>query len=307
MLSQKRSKPLAIASAATLLVSYIASTLAQPESFHSQFVDIGPATLNLVIWETENPDAETILALPGSGGDSSRYRLLGPLLAQAGYRTIAINQRGIMGSTGELNGLTLYDYASDLIAVADTLAIDKFHLVGWAMGNRIARAANTAYPERIASLSLIAAGGLVTPQTEPGELGQLLGDSLLSTEEKIRLAKRTLFSPASSDELVLEYALSLLYWPEARASQSAANRATELDQWWSGGSGPMLIIQGLDDKTAPTENGIRMKADFGERITLVNLTDAGHAMGLEKPSETANALVQHLRKYPIISKTGQSH
>lgn len=301
MLSQTRSKLFSIATINVLLASLtlLASNIAHSQASHSQFVDIGYATLNLLVWETENTDAETILALPGSGGDSSRYRLLGPLLARAGYRTIAINQRGIMGSTGALDSLTLYDYAGDVIAVADALEIDKFHLVGWAMGNRTARAANTVYPERIASLSLIAAGGLVAPQTEPGELGQLLGDSSLTTAEKIYLAKRTLFSPASSEVLVRQYAESLRYWPEARASQAAANRATALEHWWSGGSGPMLIIKGLDDKTAPAENGTRMKADFGERITLINLTDAGHVMGLEKPNETADALLQHLRKYPI--------
>ena len=61
----------------------------------------------------------------------------------------------------------------------------------------------------------------------------------------------------------------------------------------------MLIIQGLDDKTAPPENGIRMKAEFGDRITLVNLPNAGHAMGLEKPEETAAALLSFLRSHPI--------
>jgi pimeloyl-ACP methyl ester carboxylesterase len=61
----------------------------------------------------------------------------------------------------------------------------------------------------------------------------------------------------------------------------------------------MLIVQGLDDKTAPPENGFRMKTEFGDRIILVNLADAGHLMGLERPIETANALLEHIRRYPI--------
>lgn len=44
----------------------------------------------------------------------------------------------------------------------------------------------------------------------------------------------------------------------------------------------MLIVPGEDDKTAPPENGRRMQQEFAERITLVNLKDAGHLMGLEK-------------------------
>lgn len=42
-----------------------------------------------------------------------------------------------------------------------------------------------------------------------------------------------------------------------------------------------------------------MKADFGDRITFVNLADAVHVMGLEKPVETANALLQHISQDSI--------
>jgi len=61
----------------------------------------------------------------------------------------------------------------------------------------------------------------------------------------------------------------------------------------------MLIVQGVDDKTAPPANGRRMKEEFGDRITLVNLQAAGHAMGLEKPEETADAILTFLGKHPI--------
>lgn len=262
-------------------------------------VDIGNATLMANIWTPQSKHFETIIALPGSGGDVSRFRLIGPLLADAGFQLVALNQRGIMGSTGALDDLTLYDFADDVIAVADALKLDKFHMLGWAFGNRISRAAATKYPDRIATVSLIAAGGLVKPLTVPGELGQLLGDHALAIEEKMALARRTLFSQASPDELVRHYAASLNYWPEARQAQIQANRSTSLKQWWAGGSGPMLIIQGLDDKTAPPENGEQMKKEFGERITLVNLSNAGHLMGLEKPEDTVLTITAFLRQNSI--------
>jgi pimeloyl-ACP methyl ester carboxylesterase len=123
-------------------------------------VDIGNATLMASVWTPESSHYETIIALPGSGGDTSRFRLIGPLLANAGFQLVALNQRGIMGSTGALDDLTLYDFADDVIAVADALKQDRFQLLGWALGNRISRAAATKYPDRIATVSLIAAGGL---------------------------------------------------------------------------------------------------------------------------------------------------
>ncbi len=262
-------------------------------------IDIRHAQLNVEVWESNTEDSETIIALPGSGGDVSRYKYLAPLLADAGYRVIAVNQRGIKGSTGELEGLTLHDYAADVAAIIDVLELQKVHLLGWALGNRTSRVVATDFPEKVASISLIAAGGLVRPLTEPGELGRLLGESGIPEEEKVQLARRTLFSPETDDAMVREYARDLKYWPAARNSQRQANRNTALEQWWAGGTGPMLIVQGMDDKTAPPENGRRMKIEFGERITLVNLQGAGHAMGLEKPQETADAILSFLVKYPI--------
>ncbi len=281
----------------TIILVICGNTLVADQSQRS--IDIGHAQLNVSVWETDNHKQETILALPGSGGDDSRYKYIGPLIADAGYRLIAINQRGIKDSSGELEGLTLHDYAADVAAIVDALGLEKVHMLGWALGNRISRVVATDYPNKVASISLIAAGGLVKPLTEPGELGRLLGEAELPEQEKIELARRTLFSSESSDELVWDYVRNLKYWSQARASQRRANRDTPAEQWWAGGTGPMLIVQGLDDKTAPPENGTRMKAEFGDRITLVNLEAAGHAMGLEKPRETADAIIAFLAKHPF--------
>jgi pimeloyl-ACP methyl ester carboxylesterase len=271
---------------------------AEPGATSREF-DLGYARLHAVVWEPGVADAETVLALPGSGGDVTRYNSLGPLLAAAGYRLIALNQRGIMGSTGELDNLTLHDYAADVAAVIDLLGVGKVHVLGWALGNRIMRVVATDFPDKVASVSLIAAGGLAEPLTAPGELAALLGDAELSESEKAQLARRTLFSPHSDEELVLEYVRGLRYWNAARASQTRANRDTPVAQWWAGGEGPMLIVQGLDDKTAPPENGNRMKAEFGDRVTLVNLEHAGHLMGMEQPRATADAIIGFLRQHPI--------
>lgn len=279
-----------------LFSTMAASATIEPEILT---LDIGHAQLNARVWATAASGQETIIALPGSGGDVTRYRELGPLLAAAGYRLIAINQRGIMGSTGALDDLTLHDYAADIAAVIDTLGIEKAHLLGWALGNRISRVVATDFPDKVASVSLIAAGGLVTPLTEPGELGQLLGNADLTEAEKVGLARNTLFSPDTDEAMVLDYVRGLNYWNAARTSQTRANRATPLQQWWAGGDGPMLIVQGADDRTAPPENGLRMQAEFGSRVTLVNLDHAGHLMGLERPQATADAIIAFLRQHPI--------
>ncbi|MBG11497.1 MAG: hypothetical protein CMD92_10120 [Gammaproteobacteria bacterium] len=283
------------------LISILCNTqnlaIAQDESHYA--INIGHAKLMVVEWTPDSESPELILALPGSGGDFSRYKRIGPLLAEAGYRIVVINQRGIMGSTGQLESLTLHDLADDVISVADHFGARRFHMVGWAFGNRTSRMLATDYPERVASVTLIAAGGIVPALTKPGELGSLLGDKSLTFNEKKGLARRTLFSPSTDEKIVEDYVKTLSYWPAARAAQQNANRNTPLEEWVDGGKGPLLMVMGEDDLTAPIENGHLMKAEHGERLRLVIVPNAGHAIGLEKPTETAATIVEFLKGHPL--------
>jgi SAM-dependent methyltransferase len=43
-------------------------------------------------------------------------------LARRGYRAIAVNPRGIRGSTGPLENITYHDYAADVAALIDRVA-----------------------------------------------------------------------------------------------------------------------------------------------------------------------------------------
>ena len=272
---------------------------ANESGFQETIVDVDYAEFVLHIWQPKADNFETVFALPGSGADVSRYKYIGPLLAESGYRVIAVNQRGILGSTGKLEQLSLRDLAGDIISIADELEIKKFHMVGWAFGNRTSRMLATLYPTRLKSLILIAAGGMVPALTQPGELALLLDDQNLSEKKKIYLARRTMFSPATDEKIIREYVSELTYWPEARVGQRRANQNTPVEDWVAGGNGPILMIMGVDDLTAPIENGYLMKAAHNDRLTLVPLEKTGHAVGLEKPELVAKSMIQFLRKNSI--------
>lgn len=278
-----------------IVFSFTASVSAQQNSDPETVeIPIGDSVRTAWIWG----QGELVVALPGRGADVTRYRTIGPLIAAEGYRFVAINQRGIRGSSGSLADLTLHDYARDVADVIDYFSVRKAHLIGWALGNRIQRTVATDFPEKVVSVTLLAAGGLVPSTAEPGALNRLYEPSL-PVEEKMSLARKTLFSPATSDAVVREYAENLAYWPEARQAQVAANQATPREEWWGGGYSPMLIVQGLDDLTAPVGNGRQMREAYGDRIELIEIADAGHLMGLEKPEETVSAIVEFLRRHPV--------
>src|SRR5260221_8772126 len=59
--------------------------------------------------------------------------------------------------------------AGDVLALASHLSIERFHLMGYSMGARIALAASLMNPSRIATLTLGGVGGrLLEPEAMPG-------------------------------------------------------------------------------------------------------------------------------------------
>jgi pimeloyl-ACP methyl ester carboxylesterase len=58
-----------------------------------------------------------------------------------------------------------------------------------------------------------------------------------------------------------------------------------------------LVIQGLQDTVAPPENGLMMKAEMGDRVVLIDIDGAGHAMLPEQPEKIAEAIVVFARKH----------
>jgi hypothetical protein len=69
----------------------------------------------------------------------------------------------------------------------------------------------------------------------------------------------------------------------------AAAQATPLEDWRAPpGDVPYLVIQGLNDEVAPAENGYSLKAELGDRVTGVDIPNAGHLQPLQAPKEVSS-------------------
>jgi pimeloyl-ACP methyl ester carboxylesterase len=255
-------------------------------------VDVGRARLETATWG----DGAPIILLPGTGYSSTAFGLIGPELARRGFRAIAVNPRGIRGSTGALADLTYHDYAADVGALIDRVAGGRAHVLGWAWGNRIARTLAADSPQRVATVVLIAAGGQVPADPIVAKTTARLREPGLTEEERTRLYSVRMLAPSSDPRPLLAIQES---WPDAQASQAAAGRTTRLEEWWSGGSAPMLVIQGLQDKVAPPGNGRDLKANYRDRVTLVEIDGAGHGIVVEHPVRIADEIAKFVTKHPL--------
>ena len=249
-----------------------------------------------LIEATMEGSGDVIILIPGMGADASVYKHFTPLLNAAGYQTVAISLRGISGSIGPRKRLSLHDLANDVAGVIDLLEAAPVHVIGWAFGNRVARCLASDRPDLVNTIILLAAGGKAKPDSEAMKHMWKLNQPNTTIDEKLKAAQLSLFSPATNPDVILASWKNRKTWTKAAVAHGSTNWRTPIEDWWSGGEAPMLVIQGLDDLIAPPANGRALRNDFGERVKLIELENAGHSLTYEHPEVIAKEIVSFLQE-----------
>ncbi len=236
---------------------------------------------------------DAVVLIPSLARGALDFSDLMTVLADAGFLGIAVNPRGVDGSSGELTGISAHDLAGDVAGIIEALGVAPAHIVGHGYGNRIARCLAQDRPALVRTVTLLAAGGLVPAQRRELEaLKRLVSDELSDTDWLSAARISGLFAP-TSDPMVWRGG----WWPSVAAGQLAAIRATPREEWWAAGSAPILVIQGLDDKLAVPANGRMLRDALGDRVELIEVPQAGHALLPEKPGAVARAMLAFLKAH----------
>jgi pimeloyl-ACP methyl ester carboxylesterase len=203
----------------------------------------------------------------------------------------AIDPRGVGDSVGPMTGVTLWDYADDVAAVAAALSAEPAVLVGHAFGNRVVRATAARHPDAVAALILLAAGGQVAPLPEHSKALAAVFDASLSVNEHREAVRTAFFAPGHDPDVWMGG-----WYPDVRRAQGGAGQATPPGEWVGAGRAPMLIVQGADDVIAPPGNAAAMASAYPDRVETVLLPEAGHAMLPEQPDAIARIVIDYLRR-----------
>ncbi|MBF6328025.1 alpha/beta fold hydrolase [Nocardia transvalensis] len=101
----------------------------------------------------------TAVLVPGFTGSKEDFAAMLPILATAGFRCVAYDQRGQFESDGPADpaGYGIDDFSADLIGITETLGA-PVHVVGHSFGGYVARTAVVQEPQRFRSLTLLASG-----------------------------------------------------------------------------------------------------------------------------------------------------
>ena len=235
-------------------------------------------------------DAPLVPLLASFARSASDFNELVLALNAAGYRTLALQARGVEGSDLPSMRPSLFDYAGDLAAALDAERVTgRVVLVGHAYGNRVARAFASRYPQRVDSLVLLAAGDSAPPPETRDAIMTVLLQVWPETTRR-RALQKAFFANGNAAP---DYWLSGWH-PRAGLAQAYATANTPSSQWSGGGDAPMLILQPLHDAAA-AEGAQVLLQRFPQRVRVIELHGAGHAILPEQPLQVRDAVLQHLR------------
>ncbi len=233
-----------------------------------------------------------IVMLPSRGRGAEDFDGVAAALAADGFRVLRPQPRGIGGSVGPLEPLTLHDYASDVAAVIAADHDGPAVIVGHAFGNWVARMTAVDHPALVRGVVLAASAAKAYP---PGLSAAVtsVGDPAVPEAERRRYLQSAFFAPGHDPSSWLPG-----WYPAANQSQRIASEHTRQAEWWAGGTAPLLDLQAAEDPFKPVASRNEMKDEFGARVTLVVIPDASHALFPEQPKAVAAAIAQWARALP---------
>lgn len=229
-----------------------------------------------------------VVMIPSLGRPAEDFDDLARHVVAAGFTAARVQPRAIGRSTGPMQDQTLFDLAADAALVIETMGAPAI-VIGHAFGQREARALATARPDLVRGVVLLAAGGKV-PIPEKARQA-LFGcfDETLTPAQHLENVRDAFFAPGNDATVWREG-----WHADTARLQSTATQATPLGAWWGAGKAPLLVVQALQDAIALPENGRALKAEFGRRVSLVEIEGAGHAMLPEQPEKIAQAVLPFL-------------
>lgn len=241
--------------------------------------------------------AVTILPSLGRGVEdfTEAYRCtLTTRLVEAGFRVVLIAPRGTGSSRGDLRPerASMAGFAADIADTLDALDMGRVHMVGHAFGNRLARTFATLYPDRVAGLVLLAAGGnFAMSEAQKAALRAAIDPS---GPDAVRLEAigRAFFARGNDPSVWLGG-----WYPDLARAQIMAARMLDGAFFKAAGGKPFLLVQPAEDFAAPAEAAGRvLAAELGAQVTYVEMPGCGHALTSERPDAVADAVIPYLHR-----------
>ncbi|KXU87263.1 hydrolase [Paraburkholderia monticola] len=240
-----------------------------------------------------------IVMLPSLGRSGRDYDVVSANLAADGFRVIRPEPRGVGLSKGPLDNLSIHDFAADVAAVVEHENKGPVVVVGHAWGNFVARMLATDRPDLVKGVVLAAASaGKVPAGSKEMPISVAMrnaidgaGDLSLSEAQRLDDLRIAFFAPGNDPRVWLNG-----WFPQANEAESHARNITPVDAYFAAGRAPILDLQAEDDAVSPRRFSNVFKSMLGDRVTVVVIPHAGHALAPEQPEAMSRAIATFAKR-----------
>ncbi len=251
-------------------------------------------------------EGETVLMIQGLGSDSHGWALQ-RMAFRRRFRCIAIDNRGVGGTSGAPRPFSLEQMAADAMAVLDAEGVERAHVMGASMGGAISQIIAVEHPTRVRSL-VLACTACRNPEwrrellTEWAEAVSDRGMSALA-EEGLRWLVGPRLHRRFGVWLNLMARSVLAATPENFVAQVEAILAVDDDVRFSleGVRVPTLVITGTQDLLTPLGDAEELH-ELIPTSRLFELRGAAHALMVEAPNTYNRAVLEFLEEIAVPAR-----
>jgi 3-oxoadipate enol-lactonase len=252
------------------------------------------------IWYETRGSGDPLVMVYGIGGHSGDWWDAFPALLEPHYRLVLLDNRGTGRSEKPSAPWTMSDMTADVMAVADDLGLERFHLLGCSLGSIIVRHVVREYgPARIRSLSLLCPPNGI-PATEEDLRTALFWDPARPLIESARASWPIIHPPEwiarNENELIDRFNRTMANPTPARTFQfqlQAAQAAPDPNPAVDAADVPVLILHGTIDRLVPPANAELLARQI-PRARLEWLEGDSHNFWAHDPERSAAVLLDFL-------------
>jgi len=253
---------------------------------------------------------EPILLIPGLGLDHSYYRFGIPLLSRH-LQVLAVDPRGIGGSTKSPPPYTVEAWADDFAVMIDTLAFGPIHVLGSSLGGSMALALAQRHPGKLKSLIVVGGFSELDRATELNFRLRLRLIEKLGMSDEVAdymglwtLTRKFINSDsgfatmranqanirANSAQSYSAFVEALLKWGRCQPGQEREPKFTAL---LDSIKTPTLVVTSDNDHLIPKELSDLIAARIAG-AKLIVMPGAGHIPFMEQPEEVVRIVLEFL-------------
>jgi pimeloyl-ACP methyl ester carboxylesterase len=256
------------------------------------FVDIQGEKLAVEIYEPKERIADVVL-VHGFTGSKEDFNLIGPLLADMGYRVLAFDNRGQHESahSSRADAYQAGSLARDVIELVKHFSLEKPHLLGHSFGGLVSQRAVADSPDTFASLTIFCSGPHGIPDRPDLEATVEIMRTMTMQESWDRFKEET-------DKLLPRYELYKKRWTasDPRSTRTMAlhlQNAEPLIAKIVATKIPVHVVYGENDDAWPLALQDEMAKELAAPRTIIK--DAGHCPNEDQPEETVKVLANFWR------------